>query len=498
MRAHLLVVSLAVGIVAAPEVGAAAERADSVVKVFASMRLPNPIRPWTKQDPIEINGSGVVIEGKKVLTNAHLVLYAGEVFVQARQGGDRVEAKVAAIGPGIDLAVLTLDDDSFFDNRPPMPRADTLPEPMANVVVYGFPVGGNGLSVTKGIVSRIEYGPYYYQAAGLRIQVDAAINAGNSGGPALVDNAMVGLIFSQLNQAENIGYIIPNEEIDTFLADVQDGRYDGKPRLTSHYQTLQNEALREKLGIDKKVKGLMIRAAGRRDSSSPLREYDVLTRIGDHPIDNEGMVPIRDNLRLPFTYLVPKLARDGTVPLGVLREHQPLTVAMPVGRSDDRLIREFDGGYPSYFVHGPLVFSPLMADAIGIYLQGNPFLMGQNSPRLSRRGDRVEFPGEELVVVTTPLLRHKIAKGYGDPFGQVLSEVNGIKIKSLRHLVEVLRDCPDPFLTFRFAEDLTEVLVFRRREMGEATEAVLTENGIAHRGSEDIMAVWSGKPTAAR
>src|SRR5262249_46064828 len=125
-------------------------------------------------------------EGKKILTNAHLVLYAGEVFVQARQGGDRVEAKVAAIGPGIDLAVLTLDDDTFFDNRPPMPRADTLPEPMANLVVYSFPVGGNGLSVTKVMMSRIEYGAYYFQAAGLRIQVDAAINPGNSGGPALV------------------------------------------------------------------------------------------------------------------------------------------------------------------------------------------------------------------------------------------------------------------------------------------------------------------------
>src|ERR1700730_14735562 len=86
--------------------------AGSVVKVFRPMRLPNPVRPWTKQNPIEAMGSGVVIERNRILTNAHLVLYADEIFVQGGQGGDRVEAKVAAIGPGIDLAVLTLEDET--------------------------------------------------------------------------------------------------------------------------------------------------------------------------------------------------------------------------------------------------------------------------------------------------------------------------------------------------------------------------------------------------
>ena len=84
----------------------AAGTADSVVKVFSQLRLPNPARPWTKQNPVEVMGSGVVIAKNRILTNAHLVLYADEIFVQGGQGGDRVEAKVVAIGPGIDLAVL--------------------------------------------------------------------------------------------------------------------------------------------------------------------------------------------------------------------------------------------------------------------------------------------------------------------------------------------------------------------------------------------------------
>ncbi len=63
---------------------------------------------------------------------------------------------------------------------------------------------------------------------GLRIQVDAAINPGNSGGPAVVDGRMIGLVFSRLQQADNIGYLIPMEEIELFLEDIRDGRYRGQ------------------------------------------------------------------------------------------------------------------------------------------------------------------------------------------------------------------------------------------------------------------------------
>jgi S1-C subfamily serine protease len=59
----------------------------SVVKVFATMRYPDPFKPWTKQAPSEVTASGVVIEGKRILTNAHVVLYATQVQIQANGHG---------------------------------------------------------------------------------------------------------------------------------------------------------------------------------------------------------------------------------------------------------------------------------------------------------------------------------------------------------------------------------------------------------------------------
>ena len=192
---------------------------NSVVKVFSTVRYPDYFRPWTKESPSEISGTGVVIEGKRILSNAHVVNYASQVQIQANKAGDKISATVVAMEPGIDLAVLKLDDETFFDTHAPLERAKTLPEIKDAVMVYGYPTGGSSLSITKGIVSRIEFAPYNYPVSGLRIQIDAAINPGNSGGPAVAGDKMIGLAFSHLANAENIGYIIPCEEIELFLQD---------------------------------------------------------------------------------------------------------------------------------------------------------------------------------------------------------------------------------------------------------------------------------------
>jgi S1-C subfamily serine protease len=472
---------------------------DSIVRVTSVLRLPNPLRPWTKQNPVEVGGSGVVIDGKRILTVAHLVTYAEEIYVQPGQGGDRVEAKVAARAPGIDLAVLTVDpaEAGFFDKRPSLPRAAALPEVSSRVAVKGFPLGVTTLSTSQGIVSRIEFAEYETGSMGLRIQVDAAINPGNSGGPALVDGKMIGVVWGQAG-AENVGYVIPDEEIDDFLKDIADGRYDGKPFPAEQWQAVENEALRARLGLAKSVRGIMVRQPRRCDASYPLKEFDVITAIGDKAIDNEGMVQVADNLRLSFLYLVPRLVRDGSVPLRVIRDGRTIDARLPVDRDNDRLIRGYEGRPPSYFVCGPLVFSPVIREAVSFYCRANPAIMGRSSPLMTRGADRVRFPGEELVVVTSPMLPHRMSKGYGEPIGQVVESINCTRIKNLRHLVETIQDGTDEFLTIRFVEEGAETMIFRRKAMLEATEPLMSQNGIPRRGSEDVLTAGVLKRVEAR
>jgi S1-C subfamily serine protease len=470
---------------------------NSVVKVFTTMRHPDVYRPWTKQAPSDATGSGVVIEGKRILTNAHVVLYSSQVQVQANQAGDKISATVEIVAPGIDLAVLKLDDESFFDTHSPLPRASTLPDIKDPVMVYGYPTGGTSLSITKGIVSRIEFTGYNYPTNGLRIQIDAAINPGNSGGPAVAGSTMIGLAFSHLGGAENIGYIIPCEEIELFLKDVASGHYHGKPAFFDELQTLENPALRAFLKLAKTDQGIVVHRVDSDDPAYPLREWDVITKIGDTDIDDQGMVHQGDNLRLRFQYLIQKIAKQGSVPLTVIRAGKRLQFNVPVSAERALLIPGLEGAYPPYFVYGPLVFSSASSEFVsglanrGGLLQALSFL---GSPLVTRRGDKPAFPGEELVVVTSPFFPHKLSVGYENAIARTVEAVNGTKIKSLRHLVEVLRDSKAEFVKFSFAGRGGETLIFPRLEMVAATDAILTDNGVRAQASPELLAVWQAKP----
>ena len=230
----------------------------SVVKLIVNKRKPDYFRPWTKAAPEKVSGSGVVIDGKRILTNAHVVMHASQVYVQMRRGGDQLNAEVKAIGPGIDLAVVELTDPDQLKDVPGMRLADELSQLKSRVSVYGYPAGGDDLSVTDGIVSRIEFTNYNFSAGGVRVQVDAALNPGNSGGPAVNEGKIVGLVFSKINEAENIGYLIPPDEIRSFLKHVDDGKYDGNMLLLDEYQTAENDALRKYLKIPADVTGIVI------------------------------------------------------------------------------------------------------------------------------------------------------------------------------------------------------------------------------------------------
>jgi S1-C subfamily serine protease len=473
---------------------------NAVVKIFSTMRYPDPYRPWTKQSPTDATGTGVVIKGKRILTNAHMVNYASQIQIQANQAGDKVSATLEFIAPGIDLAVLKLDDESFFEAHPALAMSTNLPEIKDPVMAYGYPEGGNNLSITKGIVSRIEFAGYNYSVSGMRIQIDAAINPGNSGGPAVVGDKMIGLAFSHLGQSENIGYIIPVEEIELFLQDIADGHYDGKPALYDDLQTLENPALRQFLKLDKSVNGMIVHKPVNSDAAYPLKEWDVITRIGDVPVDDQGMIKLRENLRVNFTYEVQKVAKAGGVPLTIVRAGKAMEVQVPVFTKRPQVIPDLETLYPSYFICGPVVFSDATKQFLGSFLGGQNTerwvraLTYAGNPMLKRLYEPPAFEGERLVVVSSPFFPHALVKDYSPAQTQVVKSINGVAIKNLKHLVQVLRDSKDEFLVLAFDSTASETCVFPRKEFLAATEDILTDNGIRSQGSPDTMAIWNAKP----
>lgn len=468
----------------------------SVVKVFSTLRGPDPFKPWGKASPQEVTGSGVVIEGRRILTNAHVVEYASQVQIQTGQEGDKVSATVVAISRGMDLAILKLDDEKFFETHDAVIRSNKLPEVTDAVFAYGYPTGGNSLSITKGIVSRIEFVDYDGSTGGLRIQIDAAINPGNSGGPVIAGEKMIGLAFSGLMNAQNIGYIIPNEEIEIFLKDIADNKYDGKPSLLDVTQTLENPTVREYLKLDKSVEGCIVHKPFEVAANAGLKEWDVITHIGETPIDNQCMVKLKPSVRVMFKYKVQQVAAKGKVTLGIVRSGKAMQVQAPVYTSRPHLIGDLQGGYPSYFIFGPIVFSRATVEYLSFLSNNAPALNGyayNASPLVTLRGEMPTKEREELVVVSSPFFPHKLVTGYSNRFGSVIYSINGIPVKSLKHLVSLLRDMQDDLIVIHYDQRYGETMVLPRKAMLAETEGVLSDNGIRSQGSADMLAVWNAK-----
>jgi PDZ domain len=321
------------------------------------------------------------------------------------------------------------------------------------------------------------------------VQVDAALNAGNSGGPAIDDGKIVGLVFSKIAEAENIGYLIPPEEIRAFLADIEDETYEGNCLMFDHFQSAENEALRKFLELPDDVTGVVVTRPYRDEEDYPLRQWDVVTHVGPHAIDNQGYSDVRDGLRMRFLYYVVRLAKEGKIGLTIRRDGEKKEVAVPVAPRRDLLIPVLEDRYPDYFIYGPLVFTAATQEYVrGLGANGLGALLMLESPLLTRLYQPPGEQDEQLVVIATRMFPHSIIKGYDNrPLG-VVDKFNGTKVKNLHSLAELLRDCDEDFVRFDMS-DRSESLVFKRAELESSTEEILSNEGIRYQASDELRDV---------
>ncbi|RLA66672.1 MAG: serine protease, partial [Epsilonproteobacteria bacterium] len=221
----------------------------SIVKIYTSAKIPNYQEPWSSSMRSG-TGSGAIIAGKYILTNAHVV--ANQVFIEVQRYGQRKRyiAKVHAVSHQADLALLKVEDEDFFEGVVPL-EFGKLPKMEQKIVVYGYPMGGSTLSATIGVVSRIEHHVYAHSGESfLAVQVDAAVNPGNSGGPALSGGKIVGVVMQIIKKSQNIGYLVPVSMVKHFIEDMKDATYDGFADIGLGTQKLENPAMRDYYGLD--------------------------------------------------------------------------------------------------------------------------------------------------------------------------------------------------------------------------------------------------------
>ena len=204
----------------------------------------------------------------------------------------------------------------------------------------------------------------------------------------------------------------------------------------------------------------------------------------------------KTSVRVMFKYKVQQAASNGKVALNIVRAGKPMSVQAPVHIGRPHLIGDLQGGYPSYFIFGPIVFSRATVEYLSFLSNNAAALNGyayNASPLVTLRGEMPTKEREELVVISSPFFPHKLVTGYSNRFGSVIYSINGTPIKSLKHLVTVLRDMQDELIVIHYDQRYGETMVLPRKAMLAETEGVLSDNGIRSQGSADMMAIWNTK-----
>jgi len=457
----------------------------SVVKIFTTQQRANPNEPWRMGGQENVSGSGCILPGHQILTNAHVV--SDQIFIQVLKDGDtqKYTAKVLAVAHDCDLALLKVEDSRFFNGTKPVTFGD-LPSLRDKVSVYGYPVGGEDLSITEGVVSRIEVVTYSHSMYNLLgVQTDAAINPGNSGGPVFRKKKMVGVAFQGYNAvvAQNTGFIIPTLFIKRFIQEVKSGGYRGVPVLGVYAQPMENDALRAYYGMKKGMTGLLVSKTVYNSSAwGQVKDNDVLLSIDGFPIANDGTIPFGNGERVNFQYPIGLHRIGDKVKVKILRGKKKKTVTLRL-KGDDRLVPfpQYDR-IPSYFIFDGLVFTELDWDYFTA--TKNP-----DSKFLALYFSGLPSPNRKKVVLVNHIIPHAINKGYGEGYTNlIVTKVNGVPISELKDLIQAFQKPLEGrhVIEIDNARDLGTKIVLKAEGSREATAEILQQNNIPSDRSPDL------------
>ncbi len=437
-------------------VGHAAEPERSVVQIITFSQEPDWDAPWRFSAVRRAGGSGFVIKGKRIMTNAHVVSWAREIIVRRHQDPRPYAAKVEYIGHDCDLALLTVEDESFFNNLEVLEFGE-LPVVRSTVVTYGYPAGGAEISYTRGVVSRIELQGYAHigNRQFLGVQTDAAINPGNSGGPVLQDDRVVGVAFQGILGLENTGFFIPPPVIERFLKDIEDKRYDGTPMAGIRLAPLQNPAYRAMLKLPDDNLGARVDSLlPIPDTEKLIKPDDVILRMGEFPLASDGTILYRAN-RLSGALVFSLVQSGDSVPLRLWRDGRALDISLPVHvyEKDRPAGNQYDT-LPRYYVHGGMVFTPLSYDYLKTLGRNwadpeNRHLVYElfNRPYESRETTRPE------PIVLATVLADEVNANVKTRARVVVDKINNSRIERLEDVIRAFETSTNAFDVIEFLPD---------------------------------------------
>lgn len=490
---HLAVIVLIISIMSFSQANAEnseeiSEVRKSVVKIYTTINAPDYFRPWSMLSTSQTSGSGSIISNQRILTNAHVV--ANSSFIQVQKQGDsrKYNAKVMFVSHETDLAILSVEAANFFDGSKAL-EIGQLPNTLDPVRVYGFPMGGKTLSITKGVLSRVEHQSYAH-AGGVFLagQIDAAINPGNSGGPVITDGKIVGVVM-QANYgetSENLGYFVPPSIINHVLKDIEDDKYDGFRELGFFTQGMESPALKKYYDIELDQTGVLVSFIFANSPAAEVMQVgDVVLKVNNFSVADDETITFRQDQRTSYKYAIDQFQLNQAVPITIKRDGKEIELEIPAGKDikEPSLVRaERYGELPEYYIYGGILFVPLNMNLIKRWGAG----WGRKAPFefLQQRYEWSTDDRKESVVALS-VFPSDVNLGYHSWKNWVIEAVNGEKIKDFAELISILHNNKDENIVFSDKDGYK--IVLNHQQALESRDEIIQRYRIPNYHSKDLF-----------
>ncbi|MBF6057341.1 S1C family serine protease [Thiomicrorhabdus heinhorstiae] len=439
---------------------------NSAVKIFVTKSQPDYQLPWQTKKISRSSGSGVYVrvhDQNYILTSAHVISHATFIEVRKSNNTRKYPADVKWVSNETDLALLALQDSTFFTDIDPL-SLGTLPKMGDQVTALGYPMGGDELSTTQGVVSRLEHRHYSFSKKSfLTIQIDTPINPGNSGGPIINQhNQIVGLAMQTITKANNISYLVPSRVIRHFFDDIADGEYQGMPNENFVFSLPENAELRAYFQLPEKQSGVLIEKVA--VDTIPLQENDLLTHINGKKIENDGTVFLPEG-KLSFKELIHQKQIGETLLAKVLRDGKELEVSWKLSAEETNLPTYFSDK-PQYHLFGGLILVPLSQNILASLVQSGS--RGAIMTAASLEEYATLHPEKKEIVVLQRILPNNQNAGYRASYS-IIESFNDQPVADLQSLIKTLEKNDSKWVKFKTHDDQTFILNKRLAQEGDKT-----------------------------
>lgn len=454
---------------------------NSVVQLIVQQKTkPSVFHPWKNDTYEETMGTGFVIDGQRILTCAHVISDSTNIMVRKSSSEEKFMAKALFFGHDSDLAMVTVEDKTFFSDTLPL-LLNGLPALPASVLVAGYALGTTNLTCTKAALTNIVMYRYAHSKKTLPvIGLDSKIEHGASGGPAFKDDYTVfGVAFQVPRDAKKTCHIIPCTVIEQFLNDIKDGKVDGiADSPFDVVAPMESPDMRKAFKMNDKRTGVLV-CTLRDATNTPaiFKKDDVLLSVDGMLIANNGQV-LHLGRSIDFQAVMAEKQLNATVKFEVLRGGKPLNLEYALSKlTAEPSNPGYEAGYdcrPAYFITGGLLFTTLSKDYIAE--------AGMDNLKLDKR-ETVGMDGDRRVMLVY-VLQDDSTLGYQEILHTQVTEVNGKKVSTVHEVMEAVESQKNGFITFLLANKMPVIL--DAGKMKAATQRILELYGILEERSSNL------------